>query len=84
MNTPAIMLQLLRNNPNLQAARQMLGMVRCANNPQAMLSTLIQRNPQLQQVMNIIQQSGGDPDKALCAACEQKGINPQDIYDLLK
>ena len=62
----------------------MLGMVRSANDPNAMLNMLAQRNPQLQQVMQFVQQNGGSPEKALQAACEQKGINPQDIYNLLK
>ena len=62
----------------------MLGMVRSANNPNAMLQTLAQSNPQLRQVMDYVQQHGGSPEKALMAACEQKGINPQDIINLLK
>ena len=61
----------------------MLGMVRSASNPQAMLQTMAQSNPQLQQVLTIVQQSGGSPEKALYAACEQRGINPQDIINLL-
>lgn len=84
MNTPAILQQLLKSNPNLQSIRQMAGMVRSANDPNAMLRMLAQNNPQLRQVMDMIQQSGGSPQRAFYAACEQRGVNPQDILEMLK
>ena len=62
----------------------MLGMVRSANNPQAMLQAMTQNNPQMQQVMNVVQQNGGDPQKAFYALCKQKGINPNDVLQMLK
>ena len=86
MNTPQILQQLQGASPipNLQPIRQMLGMVRSASNPQAMLQTLAQSNPQLRQVMDVVQRSGNDPQRAFYALCEQKGINPQQIIDALK
>ena len=36
------------------------------------------------QVMQIVQKYGGDPNKAFYALAEEKGINPQEILDLLK
>ena len=62
----------------------MLGMVQTASNPNAMLQTLAQNNPQLRQVMDLVQEYGGSPEKAFLAACEQKGVNPQDIINMLK
>ena len=64
--------------------RQMISMVKASGNPQAMLNQLIQTNPNMKQVMEIVQQYGGNAEKAFYALAEQKGINPQEILDLLK
>ena len=64
--------------------RQMISMVKSAGNPQLMLNQLMQNSPQMQQVMQIVQKYGGDANKAFYALAEEKGINPQEILDLLK
>ena len=64
--------------------RQMIGMIKSAGNPQAMMAQLMQNNPQMQQAMQIVQQYGGDANKAFYALAQQKGIDPQEILDLLK
>ena len=64
--------------------RQMISMVKASGNPQAMLNQLIQTNRNMKQVMEIVQQYGGNAEKAFYALAEQKGINPQEILDLLK
>lgn len=62
----------------------MLNMVRGAQNPQAMFSQLMQQNPQYAQVSQIIQQNGGDPQKAFYAMANQLGVNGDDIINMLK
>lgn len=64
--------------------KQMFQMARSAGNPQAMISQMMQINPQMRQVMDIIKASGNDPKRAFYALAEQRGINPQDILDQLK
>ena len=64
--------------------RQMISMVKSAGNPQMMISQLMQTNPQMREVMAIVQQYGGDANKAFYAIAEQKGIDPQEILDMLK
>ena len=59
-------------------------MVKSSGNPQLMLNQIMQMNPQLGQVMDIIKQYGGDANKAFAAIAEQNGINPQEIMDLLR
>ena len=81
------MLQALRNQPlnnNLSQIKQMMNMVRSAGNPQAMLQNLIQNNPQMQQVMTLINQAGGDPKTAFYQMAQAKGVNPEDILSLLR
>ena len=81
---PQILQQLnggLRIPPQI---RQMIGMLKSSGNPQAMLMQMMQNNPNVKQAMEIAQQYGGDAEKAFYALAEQKGINPQEILDLLK
>ena len=84
MALPQILQQLgggLRIPPQIQ---QLISMVKASGNPQLMLNQLIQQNPQMQQVMQIVQKYGGDANKAFYALAEEKGIDPQQILDLLK
>lgn len=80
------MLQALRStqNSNLTQIKQMMNMVRSAGNPQAMLQSMIQNNPQMQQVMDIVNQSGGDPKAAFYKMAEEKGINPDQVLSMLR
>lgn len=69
---------------NLAQVKQMMNMVRSAGNPQMMLQSMAQNNPQLKQVMDIIQQSGGDPKAAFYKMAQEKGIDPDQILSMLK
>ena len=85
MSIPAILQQLNGSAmPNLGPVKQMMQMVRTAGNPQAMLQSMAMGNPQLRQALDMIQRSGGDPQKAFYALCEQKGVDPQQILSALK
>lgn len=80
------MLQALRSQPanNLSQIKNMMNMIRSARNPQAMLQSMMQNNPQMRQVMDLINQSGGDPKAAFYKLAQEKGIDPQQILDMLK
>ena len=85
MSIPAILQQLNGSAmPNLGPVKQMMQMVRSSGNPQAMLQSMAMGNPQLRQALDMIQRSGGDPQKAFYALCEQKGVDPQQILSALK
>ena len=76
-------LQQLRN-PSLNNVKQMVNMIKSARNPQAMLNQLMQSNPNYRQVTDIINQNGGDPKKAFYALAQQRGIDPNEILDMLR
>ena len=84
MAIPKILMQLARNNPMIGQAKQMMEMLKTAQNPQMLLNQMITNNPKLKEVMDLVNQYGGDPDNALGEITKQYGISPQDIYDLLK
>ena len=86
MAMPAILQQLGKNNMSqmLQPVKQMMNMVRSAQNPQAALNQLIMNNPQMKQVMEIVNQHGGDPMAAFTAVAKENGMDPDEILGMLK
>ena len=63
---------------------QMIKMIRSAGDPQLMLRQVMQMNPQLQQVMEIVRNYGGDANKAFYDIAKKNGFDPQEIMDLIK
>ena len=81
------MLQALKSSPvnnNLNQIKQMMNMVRSAGNPMAMLQNMAQTNPQLKQVMDVVNTSGGDPKAAFYKMAKEKGVNPEQILSMLR
>ena len=64
--------------------RQMMQTVRNAGNPQAMLAQMMQKNPHVAQVMQLVQQSGGDAKAAFYQAAQNLGVNGDEIINMLK
>ena len=76
--------QSLQNNGNVMQIKNMMNMLKNSNNPQAMLQNMMNQNPQMKQVMNMIRESGGDPKTAFYNKAKQMGINPDDVLNMLK
>lgn len=68
----------------LQPVKDMIRMVQTASNPQAMLQAMADKNPQIKQAIDLVNQCGGDPQKAFYALAEQKGVDPEEILNALK
>ena len=56
-------------------------MMKNMGNPNVMSQMLLQKNPQLKQ---IIDQAGGDPKQAFYNMARQKGVNPDDVLNMMK
>ena len=69
---------------NTNNYRNMFSMIRNARNPQALLNQMVQNNPQYRQVMQMIQNSGGDAKTAFYNECSRRGVNPDEILNALK
>lgn len=55
-------------------------MFKTANNPQQMVNQMLNNNPQVKQFV----EQYGDPKTAFYKLAEQRGINPDDVLNLLK
>lgn len=73
----------LQNN-NLTQIKNAFNVIKNSNNPQMLLQNMIRQNPQMQQVMNIVRQNGNDPKTAFYALAKQRGVNPEQILQMLK
>ena len=69
---------------NLAKIQNMIGMVKGAQNPQAMLAQMMQNNPAMAQAQQIIRENGNDPRKAFYALAKQQGIDPEEILRMLR
>ena len=49
-----------------------------------MLQSMVSSNPQMKQVMDMVNQSGGNPKEAFYSLAKQKGVNPDDILNMLR
>ena len=64
--------------------RQMMNAVQAAQNPSAALQQMAGNNPQLQQALQLVQQSNGDAKAAFMKLAQSNGIDPQQILGMLK
>ena len=71
-------------SPNLNQIKQYINLFKNAGNPQVLLQNMIQSNPQVRQVMQFVQQNGGDAKAAFYKLAQEKGVNPDQILNMLK
>ena len=65
----------------LGQAQQTIQMVKSCANPQEMITQLISRNPQVNQIIN---QYGGDPKTAFYKYAEANGVDPNEILKMMR
>ena len=63
---------------------QMIGMVQAASNPTAAVNQMAMNDPRMQQVMQVINQNGGDAKAAFYNMARQRGVNPEDVLSQLR
>ena len=76
--------QLSRNNNSNGGLQQMINMVSRSNNPMQLMQIMAQSNPQLQNILNLVQTSQKSPKTLFFEMAQQKGVNPQQILQMLQ
>lgn len=61
----------------------MIQMIRSAGNPQLMMQQMFANNPQYAQVMQYVQQNGGNAKQAFYTLASQKGVDPDQVLNTL-
>lgn len=78
------MVQNLSSNSNLSGIKQMMQMFKMASNPQQYLASVVNQNPQMREVINLVNQSGKSPKDAFYALAKQRGVDPDEILKQLQ
>ena len=68
----------------IQPIRTAMQTIRAASNPTAALNQMLANNPNYQQITKLINDNGGDAQKAFYSLANQLGVDPQQIIDALK
>ena len=55
-----------------------------AGDKNSFMMNLMKRNPQLKQVIDLVQQNGGNAEQVFYRLAQEKGINPVSILNSLK
>lgn len=58
--------------------------LRNSKNPQALLQSMAQQNPQVRHVLQLVQQSGGNPQSAFYNLAKQMNVDPNSILNQLR
>ena len=71
----------LSQNSGIQ---KIIQMAKSGNNPQQLLNSLAGQNPQLNQVMQLVNSGKMTPKQIFMNMANQQGVNPNDIISMLK
>ena len=64
--------------------QKIIQMAKSGNNPQQLLNSLAGQNPQLNQVMQLVNSGKMTPKQIFMTMANQQGINPNDIISMFK
>jgi hypothetical protein len=72
------------SSDQLQTIRNLSTAINSGNNPISVLNMVSQQNPQLAAVMNMVSGSKMSPKQLFNMAAKQRGIDPNQIVNILK
>lgn len=82
-----MILQQLSNTPsmgNMAQIKNTIAMLKNAKNPQALMQQMMsQNNPGMQKAMQYVREHGNDPKAAFEALAREKGLDPDEIMNML-
>ena len=71
------------NNAYLQNLQQMFNTIKNNPNSRALMQNFIKQNPYYKQAVNLVQQVG-NPEQVVRMLAQQKGIDPNQILNMIK
>lgn len=71
------------NNNRVAQMRDMYNMFSQSKNPSMLFKNMAMRNPQMQQVLMMLNK-GMRPEDLLNQICQQQNINPQELMNIIK
>lgn len=78
------MMQTNQSNPQFNQVKQIIGALRASKNPQQLLMNMMGNNQQFKQVLQMLRQSGMSPKTLFYQMAQQKGVDPNQIINMLQ
>lgn len=72
-----------KGNP-LAGIMSIYGMLKGTSDPMSAIQSMAQTNPQVKKAMDIVNQNGGDMQTAFYALAKQMGVNPDEIFNMVR
>ena len=69
---------------NLANVKRMMNAFKGISNPQQMMATMMNQNPQMKDVMSLVQNSNMSPKDLFYKMAQEKGVNPDEIIKALQ
>lgn len=69
---------------NMKQIQQMANMFKNAKNPQQLIMNMVNQNPQMKQVLEMLQNSNKSPKDLFYEMAQQKGVDPNQILSMLQ
>ena len=78
--------QVMNKNPGapIEVLKRMMKMLKGQSNPMQVIQMLASQNPQVAQVMDMINSSGMPPKQIFMKMAHQCGVDPNNIINMLK
>lgn len=64
--------------------QQLVNLFKNARNPQQLIANMANQNPQAKQILNLLQTSGKSPKDLFYEMAKQKGVDPNQIINMLQ
>ena len=74
----------LLGNPAMNQITGLINTIKGAGNPMAMMQQMAGNNPQMRQVMQLVNQNGGDAKTAFYNLAREKGVDPEQILSQVR
>jgi len=70
--------------PNIPQSNNLIQLIKNSANPAQLFQTMVKTNPQVQSIMNMIQQTNQTPKDLFYQTAQQRGIDPNQILGMFK
>lgn len=81
---PNPIMQMLQQSNPLSGVMNLFNTVKNSQNQSETLNAMAQNNPQLKQVMDYVNQNGGNAKQLFYDMCKQKNVDPESILSKLR
>ncbi len=75
---------LYQNTPQQPANNNLINLIKNSTNPGQLFQTMAKSNPQVQSIMQMIQQTNQTPKDLFYQAAQQRGVDPNQILSMFK